>query len=479
MKSRPLNILVLICDQLSAQAMRAWGNRFASTPHLDSLIASGMRFESCYTTCPLCQPSRASFWTSRYPHQTGVLSNGGHFADGVVGCDVATLGATFSEAGYASVHFGKQHDAGSLRGFDCSPISESETNLDDPSLLHTYDTRQDRFTRERAVEFLRTFSGDDRPFLAVVDFNNPHNICDWIGDNQGEGPLKKRFSVLPELPGNLFLDDAELRRRPLPIQYLASAHRRQSQISHWDEDKIRHYLHAYHYYLSLVDAEIGQVLKAIYNREDADETLIVFYSDHGDALCGRWMATKHTSFYEETMHVPLAFSGAKIKTKGRSISGLCSLLDITPTLCTLAGITPPENMQGKTLHRAIMGDSSSIDIHSAVYGQWHTEWGNTIEPGRMVRSVNYKYTHYREGYGEELYDLREDPGETRNLVLAPQYLNVLQEHRSLLDHFILSTDDPYWSLHYKVDPIFREAYLTYRNYSGCLACDVGSTKPAK
>ncbi len=98
------NILLIICDQLSAQALTAWGNSYGRTPNIDKIIENGVRFERAYTNCPLCQPSRASFWTGLYPHQTGVLSNGHLHPVPEVQESVATLGSVFSKAGYQTVH---------------------------------------------------------------------------------------------------------------------------------------------------------------------------------------------------------------------------------------------------------------------------------------------------------------------------------------------------------------------------------------
>jgi len=465
------NILLITCDQLSAQALPAWGNKYASTPHINALIESGVRCQNAYSNCPLCLPSRASFWTGQYPHQTGILSNGGAHTNAALPNDTPTLGTLFQNAGYRTVHFGKQHDGGSLRGFECAPILESETEPEHPSLIHNYDTRQDRYTKEHAVDFLENYV-DEAPFCMVAEFNNPHNICGWIGDNVNEQPLKKEFENLPPLPENLYLSDTELKSRPLSIQYIPCAHVRQAQMAGWDELKIQHYLHAYHYYLKLVDQEIGELLTALHKRSDAEDTLIVFFSDHGDSMAGRWMATKHTSFYEETMHIPLAFSGAGIPEKDKTLRGLCSLIDLLPTLCDFGGIRIPESAQGKSLHTSLTNGDSHTQINQAVFAQWHTEWGYTVEPGRMVRTDRYKYTHYREDNKEELYDLEIDPGEMHNLSHSNEMRECLEQHRQLLDDYILNTNDPYRSMHASIDPMFRKAEASYRHYTGPVAPEV-------
>ena len=115
------NILIIIADQLSAQALPAYGDTYARTPHIDRIVRSGVRFETCYTNCPLCQPARAAFWTGLFPHQTGVLSNGRRHPVPPVPERIPTLGELFARAGYGTVHLGKTHDAGSLRGFYVEP----------------------------------------------------------------------------------------------------------------------------------------------------------------------------------------------------------------------------------------------------------------------------------------------------------------------------------------------------------------------
>ena len=111
------NILIIICDQLSATALSAYGNTYSSTPNLDGLAAGSAVMEYAYTSCPLCQPARASFWTSRYPHQTGVALQPARSRLSSGFRRDSDAGELFSHAGYDCVHFGKTHDYGALRGF--------------------------------------------------------------------------------------------------------------------------------------------------------------------------------------------------------------------------------------------------------------------------------------------------------------------------------------------------------------------------
>lgn len=461
------NILLIICDQLSAQALRVWGNCYAKTPNMDSIIEEGVRFDSTYASCPLCQPVRASFWTGLYPHQTGVLSNGRKHHVPQVPDSVPTVGSVFSDAGYRTVHFGKRHDAGSLRGFENFPVGNGEVDDEHPAWPLNSDTFRDVVTRQQTVQFLNDYK-DRQPFLAVADLINPHNICGWIGEFQGQKELIRPGGDLPQLPSNLYHNKNQFEKLPKPIQYICCAHNRQAQISQWDEEKIHHYLRAYHHYMQRVDDEIGRILSALKAREDADDTLVVLMADHGDSMCGRWMATKHTSFYDETTKVPFVFAGPGIEGKNRSVSGLTSLLDLFPTLCDYAGIELLTQVEGRSLLPWLQGRETKSP-HEYVASQWHTEWGFTIEPGRMIRTECFKYTHYLEEEGEELYDLRNDPGELNNLIDSPEYLKVLKDHRELLREHVAATEDPYFTLQWKADPQWRSHKPGYRNHRGIAA----------
>jgi choline-sulfatase len=455
------NILIVICDQLSATALRAYGNTYARTPHIDGLMAGGARVENAYCAFPLCMPTRAAFWTGRHPHAVGVLSNGLKFPVGQVADDVPTLGSVFSAAGYRTVHFGKTHDAGSLRGFEVMPTRRT-MDRDHPDFEIAHEGVIDADTRAQTVAFLRDYASGAGPFVAVADLQNPHNICGWIGRHKDVRQYPPTDD-LPDLPANLFIDD--LHKRPLPVQYICCAHNRQAMIAEWNEDGIRHYLKAYHEYLAQADAEIGRILAALNTREDADNTLVVFMADHGDAMCGRWMATKHTSFYDETTRIPLAFSGPVIRGRGRVVSGPVSQLDLLPTLCDYAGLDVPAGLHGRSLMPWLRGERADTP-HAYVIGEWHTEWGYTIEPGRMVRSPRYKYTRYLEGDGEELYDLQTDPGETRTLSDDRAYAGILAEHRALLEDHLIRTEDPFLAMEWKADKRWRSHRPGYRRHRG-------------
>jgi choline-sulfatase len=314
------NILVIIADQLAWRALAAYGNTIARTPNIDRIAEKAVRFTECYTPCPLCQPARAAFWTSRYPHETGVLSNGRRHYVPTVPETMPTLGELFTGA---------------------LPVAAEQ------AWPVNYDTLQDRHATVKTVDWLHSYDGD-APFVTIADLQNPHNICGWVGENAGTHTDVPIDGPLPPLPGNF--EDADLDRRPRPIQYICCSHNRLSQAAPWTEENYRHYLAAYYHYLARVDAEIGLILDAFEARGDAENTLVVFMADHGDGMASHRMVTKQVSFIEETTHVPFMVAGSSHLVAGRrTVDAPISLLDLVPTLCDLGGIELKDRFRGRSL----------------------------------------------------------------------------------------------------------------------------------
>lgn len=457
------NILLIVTDQLTWRALPCYGNMYVKTPGIDRIAENGVRFTNCYTPCPLCQPARAAFWSGRYPHETKVLSNGRKWPVDPVPEDFCTLGETFAKAGYKTVHFGKCHDAGALRGFECSPEQQIHVEDINPAFPYNFDTYEDRDTTEKTVEFLNTYSGE-RPFLMVCDLVNPHNICGWVGENQGEHQDIPTGKELPPLPENFEFEDLE--NRPAAVRYICCSHNRQAQAALWTERNYQHYLAAYYHYLETADKEIGRVLDALESSSYADNTMIVFFADHGDSMAARGRVTKQVDFYEEVTRVPLLFGGKGI-TGSREIHETVSLLDLYPTLCGYAGIPVPKGLRGVDLSVGLRG--GQVPKRDYVASQWHTEWGYTVSPGRMVCNGRFKYTYYIEDQGEELYDLKNDPYEKRNVAGEPPYGKALADMRRLFRQYLQDTGDDFLELKWHADTKWRSHKPGYHNHRGIAA----------
>lgn len=455
------NFLIIQCDHLTQRVVGAYGETKGVTPAIDGVASKGIVFANAYVGCPLSQPSRAALWTGLMPHQTNVRSNMSERANQPIPETVPTLGSLFSGGGYDAVHFGKTHDMGALRGFR---HKEPEPQpFDDPDFPVNRDSFLDVGTCQDVVGYLN--HPPAQPFICIADFQNPHNICGYIGANEGphtDQPLKGR---LPKLPANFEVTDWNA--IPVPVQYICCNHRRMAQASEWSETNYRHYIAAFQHYTRMVDKQIAQVLEALYSTPAGQNTIVIIMADHGDGMASHRMVTKQVSFYDEVTNVPFIFAGPGIRRIKKPVDTFLTqpTLDLLPTLCDLAGIEVPQDKPGISIAPFLKGGKQE-KTHPYVVSEWYTEYEEIVTPGRMIRGPRYKYTHYLEGDGEELYDLKKDPGERVNLARDPAYATVLEEHRLMLDDYIARTHDDYRSLPVKADRCWREHEPGYSNHRG-------------
>ena len=471
------NVVVIVSDHLSTRAVGAYGESdWADTPNIDRLAGGGAVFENMYTSYPLCGPSRAAFWTGRYPHDTGVLCNGlkvqgpDILPNGSVPEDMPTIGESFKNAGYHTIHFGKCHDSGGLRGFEIVPDGTRESEHVPVGYSENNDTWKDNWAMDRFAEWAE--GGFPDPFCAVVDLQNPHNICGWIGEHSSlEGPVAHAISPenLPELPSNNKVVDWD--SLPLPIRYICCSHNRAGQTSHYTDEDWRYYIDAFRHYAKMADEHVGTILRLLEEGGVLDDTLVVLMADHGDAMGSHQMATKQVSFYEETVRVPFVIAGPGVPNGGQRIAPLTSLLDLFPGVCEYAGIEVPDGLSGVSFAPLLKKEEVQREFVAA---EWYSEWGCTVSPGRMIRSARFKYTCYLEGSGgaddptggEELYDLETDRGEMVNLAADPAYRAVLLEHREMLKRHIREQEDPFYTQKVVVDKRWRSHALGYQHHSG-------------
>lgn len=307
---------------------------------------------------------------------------------------------------------------GSLRGFKHKePVAKPFT---DPEFPVNNDSFLDVGTCEDAVAYLS--NPPKEPFICIADFQNPHNICGFVGANEGVHTDRPISGTLPELPANFDVEDWN--NIPKPVQYICCSHRRMTQASHWNEENYRHYIAAFQHYTKMVSKQVDSVLKALYSTPAGRNTIVVIMADHGDGMASHRMVTKHISFYDEMTNVPFIFAGPGIKQQKKPVDQLLTqpTLDLLPTLCDLAGISVPVEKQGISLAPTLKGEKQK-KTHPYVVSEWHSEYEYIVTPGRMVRGPRYKYTHYLEGNGEELYDMKKI---RENARISPKIRNTVK-----------------------------------------------------
>lgn len=415
------NLLLILTDQQTHDAMSNAGNPWLKTPAMDSLARTGTRFAEAICPYPVCSPSRASIFTGRMPHENGVRVNGKAISPGM-----ATMGEVFSKAGYQTVYGGKWHLPKSFDGMTAFEKliggSAQGKDMDEPLAA-------------ACSEWLRRKPAD--PFLMVASFMNPHDICDWIRQNPGAREYAE-IGTYPPAPGNLALDPLE----PEAMQYHRTAgydlmSKGLGIAQGWQRDDFRHYLHDYYRMVEAVDQQVGRVLSALRESGLAENTVVCFASDHGEGMgAHRWV--QKASFYEESVRVPFMWSGPGIQ-KNVDRRTLTTLADILPTFCELAGVAAPPDQRGRSLAPALRGErlERPFVVSELLYG-------DSTREGRMLRTARHKYVVFNSGARpEQFFDLGLDPGETQNLARSAGHAAPLAEHRDLLKRWIRETGDDF------------------------------------
>ena len=425
MADRP-NILYVFTDQQSAFAMSCMGNDDLSTPAMDSLAETGTLFRNAYCTQPLCTPARASMFTGLMPHQCGTCSNDGPIDETL---RPRELGRVLSDAGYECAYGGKWH------------VPESAMPEQNDHGFRTICGFNDNQLAQACVSFFR--EGRSRPFFLVASFDNPHNICEW-GRSQclpwGSIGRPPSPGECPDLPVNFAVPEHE----PEIVRIEQRCNWALYPTTNYAEADWRRYRWAYYRLVEKVDREIGRILDGLREAGLEKDTVVMFSSDHGDGN-GAHQWNQKSILYEEVVRVPMIISWPGVTRPGRQerqflVSGG---LDLYPTVCDYASVTPPEGLQGRSLRRFAEGEPvgqwrDAVFAETLFYG---SGYGTT---GRMVRSRRYKYVCYDRGkYREQLFDIEHDSVEVDNLAVDQQYYSVMEDHRNLLLKHMEATGDPF------------------------------------
>lgn len=436
----PPNVLFIAIDDLNDWVGPLEGHPQVQTPHMDRLAARGTTFYNAHTQAPLCNPSRTSLMLGRRPSNTGIYGLAPWFREVDALKDLEPLPKYFERNGYATYatgkiyhgRYGRAEDAAEFQalgppaGVGARPEQKLVDTPQDHPLVdwgtfpHRDEDKGDWAVASWAVEQLAgPLSGEqDQPFFLAVGFFLPHVPCyvtqEWYDmyppDEVVLPPMRRddrddtpRFSwylhwKLPE-PRLKFLEESD-EWRNLVTSYLGS--------------------------VSFVDSQVGRVLDALEASGNADNTVIVLWSDHGWHL-GEKLITGKNTLWDRSTRVPLIFAGPGVAA-GARVTSPAELLDIYPTLIDLAGLPAQEGLEGHSL-RPQLEDASAprewpaITTHNA---------GN-----HGVRSEKWRYVVYADG-SEELYDMENDPQEYENLAGDPQYAEVIAEHK----RFVPSGDLP-------------------------------------
>ncbi len=429
-KSSP-NILLIITDQQTAEAMSAVGNKDLRTPAMDKLAANGVRFTKAYCAQPLCTPSRSSIMSGKMPFETGFIGNAPE-KDGQWPDSLLMMGKIFKNGGYKTGYVGKWH----------LPVPTTKTNQ------HGFDYIQntnfldynDAGTPSFCARFIK--ENKESPFLLVASFLNPHDICEWARGEElkmdviGSAPPANQC---PELPANwkIPLDEPKIVREQQKIST------RTYPTLNWTGDQWRQYRWAYNRLVEKVDTYIEMVLGSLKKYGVEKNTIIIFTADHGDGYAGHSWNQKQI-LYEEASKVPFIISKIGEWQATTDDMLVCNGIDIIPTLCGFTGVEKPTYLKGADLSKKIVNPKISLRDTLVI----ETDFADNEQllgiSGRAVITKDFKYIVYNKGENrEQLFDLTTDPGEMNNLAANDAYKKKLLLIRSYLKSWCKKNNDQF------------------------------------
>ena len=458
------NVLFLISDDLN-NMLSCYGDRQVKTPNIDRLAARGTRFERAYCTFPLCGPSRNSMLTGLYPNSTGIWANSQIFRQTIP--SQVSMPQAFRNAGYFAARIGKLYhynvpNSIGTNGHDDPGSWELELNpagvdrLKEESQIYSLspgqfggtlswlasaaDDRQhtDGLNADDAEWVLeRCARKKDRPFFLAVGFFRPHTP--YVAP-------KSYFEMYPEKDVPI-VEGIKEDQADIPAPGLGSYKKEQDKLT---PDLRRQARQAYYASISFMDAQVGRVVDALQRHGLADNTIIVFTSDHGYHM-GEHGLWQKMSLFEESARVPLLIVAPGMKSTGAVAQTPVSHIDLLPTLAELCNVKAPANIQGQSLvpmlkDPSVAGRGWALTQVSRGGGRARatvsTDRGSDGKRffGYSLRTPRWRYTEWDAGeLGRELYDHESDPRELTNLAEKPEHRATLAELQQQLHAAIRTT----------------------------------------
>lgn len=428
-ENRP-NIVIINPDQMRWDYASCYGHPFINTKHLDALAGMGTRFERAFVSAPTCGPSRASFLTGRYPCEHGVRNYGGDLPP-----DYPSYLKTLKQAGYVRGLFGKDHvfrpdgvighnyDEGEniclglmadhpayVRAWDCAPLEEtSEWNI------------TKRLT-DAGLEFIDRHASGEAPFFVTINYQDPHP-----------------FFTCPEPWASLFQAD----QFTLPPNYRTEpAEGEIRRLTHWrihsgetdmPEPELRQAMAMYCGQIRYVDDQVGRIMQRLRERSLLENTIVLFWSDHGEFIGDFGVTHKLPAFFECLIRVPMVLWDPTGKVPRGVFPDMVEAMDIVATILDLCRVAQPRGSRARSLlkypapRQDVFAEAGLIVRQPAGPVPGLVLKGaqppSSFGAGTMLRTERWKLCLYADDQGE-MYDLLNDPHEAQNLYDDPASANV-------------------------------------------------------
>ncbi|MFC1562643.1 sulfatase [candidate division KSB1 bacterium] len=439
------NIIFILTDDHRFDAMGFMGHSFLETPNMDRMAQEGVFCENAFVTTSLCSPSRASILTGQYAHNHQVVDN-----YNPVRPDLKFFPQYLQQAGYETAFIGKWHMGGEhddpQRGFDhwlsfkgqgtywadghgTSRVVPQTGN--DGFNINGRRVPQRGYITDELTDYALNWLKNrekDNPYFLFLSHKAVHS--DFVAADRHLGryaekkmPLTKTYANTPENYNDkpMWLKNQRNSRHGVDFGY---------NLDHFDLNK---YYRRYSESLLAVDDNLGRILNFLETKGELDSTVIIYMGDNGFQFGEHGLIDKRTA-YEASIRVPLLLRCPKIFKRGTKVRQMVANIDIAPSILDIAGITPPENMDGNSFFKLARGES--IKWRKTLLYEYFWERNYPQTPTiHAIRTDRYKYIRYHGIWDmDELYDTQNDPEETINLINNPAFQKIAEElHTGLFE----------------------------------------------
>ena len=418
-----MNIVIIFTDQQHRDALSCMGNPNLNTPNLDRLADKGVLFKRCYSNNPVCSPFRGALMTGQYTSRCGVLDNNYPLPAGTT-----TFADAFHAAGYQTSWIGKWHLGGNgngpipadkrggfqrFKGYQCyNGFYKDVCFYDQHNVEHRFEKHRDEVATDLAIEELETFAKQDKPFFLMMSYQSPH----YPVQPAPEYAAMYQERIIFRRPNCREVDPftpTVSPRSPRPFEHDPDFQRYGGNL-----DK---YIRLYNAMCTQIDANVGRLQQALERLGFADNTMILYTSDHGDMQGSHGLKNKALP-HEESAGIPLIAYVPGLPG-GRVSQALVSGIDFMPTCLELAGLPPVASVDGKSFAPLLRGETEQAS--EAVFSEFRN-WC-------MIVSDGWKLAAERQDHGLTptwMTHLDTDPYELANRFEDPA---VSERRQVLLD----------------------------------------------
>ncbi len=444
------NILIIYSDQHRYDCIGANGHPQVQTPNMDRLAREGANFSHAFTPIPMCVPARCSMLTGQWPSQHGVIFNFDGETFKRLDPNLPTAPGTLQQAGYHCIHVGRWHvdpqrkpldfgfhdyvpdwRYGKWRRMQEIPSSSPENPEKGERFAYTDEHAKPEesglaWNAGQTINWIERMQDEPDPFFIRWHCMEPHLVC------KPPEPYASMYDPKSLKPWPGFGDQFE--NKP----YIQKQMLKNWDIEGWTWDDWAPVAAKYLGVISLLDHEIGRVLDTLDRLGIAENTLVIYTSDHGDMCGSHGMVDKHYNMYDDIVRVPMIMRWPGKIPAGTQVEDFVSnAIDIPTTICAAAGAEVPDSFQGENLliPATQKGSIKREDIFASYSGN---QFGSYSV--RMLRDRRYKYV-WNATAQDELYELDSDPGELKNRIDDPELRDELVRLRARLAAWMEATDD--------------------------------------